>query len=316
MTLCRRSGVSAAEDTKADHRRRLAVCKAASALAATLLPEVDDVEVVSIVPRESSRSGVIRYGTDDNREATGLHTHRRLRQQIVHALAPQAAEELVYGTDELSVFNEEGLVRARDLANRLVFLGGFGEFSRAVGRRALAYEYEGSAFLSEASAFVVPPFVSDATYDRADGEVARVLQEGLDEAKRILVRSPFFLGFSRISIFWLSLCEAGARKAPLRPQASPGDAPGLRSHHPFVPLTRRAPHLSLWNDRNDPQAEHKDELVKLTDALLEKHSLNGEEVAGLLVREGAALGGQTLLPEAALACSGDCLQRLVPAATT
>jgi ATP-dependent Zn protease len=62
-----------------------------------LLPEVDDVEVVSIVPRESSMSGVIRYGVDDDREATGLHTQRRLKQQIVHALAPQAGEELLYG---------------------------------------------------------------------------------------------------------------------------------------------------------------------------------------------------------------------------
>ena len=33
-----------------------------------------------------------------------------------------------------------------------------------------------------------------------------------------------------------------------------------------------------------PQGEHKEELVKLTDALLERHSLTGGEVAALLVR--------------------------------
>lgn len=279
------------------------------------------MEVVSIVPRESSHSGVIRYGTDDDREATGLHTKRRLRQLIVHALAPHAAEEIVLGKEELSVFNEEGLVRARDLANRLVFLGGFGEFSPAVGRRALAFEQEGSSFLNEASVFTVPPFVSDRTYDAADAQVARVLAEGLDEAKRLLARGPLFdltsssparrcarradgaacCDETTLHVQLLSessrvdstpverargrraLCRAGSCLSRARPE------PPLRLPSLTVggPLPRPG---CLFANR---QTEHREELTKLTDTLLSKHSLTGAEVAAVLVRQQpAARGGQ------------------------
>ena len=177
---------SAAEARPAALTRRLAVQRAAAALAQELLPQLPSLELVSIAPRENSLGGFVRAYVDEARDAAGVYTAAFLREAAVCALAPRAAEEALYGVDELSTVNERGIATARELCARAVFMGAFAWRDPVLGRRALSYTIADGDFLGAADAVRVPPHVSPATYAAADGEVAALLEESYAAAQRLV----------------------------------------------------------------------------------------------------------------------------------
>ena len=68
-------------------RRRLAVQEAATALACTLLPAIEPVVQVTIVPREKYPLGQTVLKANEQRELTQLFTRRYLEEQLLTALA-------------------------------------------------------------------------------------------------------------------------------------------------------------------------------------------------------------------------------------
>jgi len=167
--------------------RRLAVHRAAAALAAELLPQLPGVELVSVAPRENSASGFLRCYVDEAREATGVRTAAFAHDQLVAALAPRAAEEAEYGRDGLSVVNAGLLGRARALASAAVLQLGFAaEAHPLLGRRALAYSSGDSDFLGRGGRTWLPTHLGEAAYAAADGEVAARLEDAYAEAQRMV----------------------------------------------------------------------------------------------------------------------------------
>lgn len=114
-------GVPREEIMNEKERRMTAYHEAGHAILGWLLPEVDTVHKVTIVPRGRAL-GVTQFVPEEERFHTG---ETRLRQMLAMALAGRAAEKLVFG--EYSAGAEDDLRRASSIARRMVSSLGMSE---------------------------------------------------------------------------------------------------------------------------------------------------------------------------------------------
>ncbi len=110
------------EELLSEHEREMtAYHEAGHALLAWLLPDVDSVHKVTIIPRGRAL-GVTQLLPDEERHSIG---ERRLHSELTVLLAGRAAEKLVF--DEFSANAEDDLKRATSLARRMVGYWGMSE---------------------------------------------------------------------------------------------------------------------------------------------------------------------------------------------
>ncbi len=110
------------EELLSEHEREMtAYHEAGHALLAWLLPDVDSVHKVTIIPRGRAL-GVTQLLPDEERHSIG---ERRLHSELSVLLAGRAAEKLVF--DEFSANAEDDLKRATSLARRMVGYWGMSE---------------------------------------------------------------------------------------------------------------------------------------------------------------------------------------------
>lgn len=115
----------------------MAVQEASTALVCTLMPAIEPVISVSIVPREKYPMGQTVLKVNEERELNLQFTRRYLEEQLLTVLAGRAAEELVYGRDEMSTINQRRLVTARRIVTKLVVSGSMTD-NPGIGPRTVA----------------------------------------------------------------------------------------------------------------------------------------------------------------------------------
>lgn len=160
-----------------EHERRLvAYHEGGHALVAAVLPDVDPLYKVTIVPRGRSL-GVTQFLPEDDR-----HNYSRsyLLQRLAVALGGRTAEEVALG--EITSGAENDLKEATRLARRMVTEWGMGESTGVV-----AYELEdGNSFLGQPSLGEHPRLYAEATAQKVDAEVTRILEEAHQQARTVL----------------------------------------------------------------------------------------------------------------------------------
>ncbi len=166
-------------------RRRLAVMEGATALACTLLPAIERVQRVTVEPREKFPLGQTVVAAAEGRELTQLFTRRYLEEQLLTVLAGRAAEELIYGADEMSTIHQRRLVLARRIAAKLVVSSGMAP-GPEIGPRALSAPRPGGG---RAVAQLVPRFVPPSAAVAADDRMAALLAAAYAEAGALLARN-------------------------------------------------------------------------------------------------------------------------------
>ena len=114
-------GAQREELLNAHEREMTAYHEAGHALLAWLLPDVDSVHKVTIIPRGRAL-GVTQLLPDEERHSVG---ERRLHSELTVLLAGGAAEKRVF--DEYSANAEDDLKRATGLARRMVGYWGMSE---------------------------------------------------------------------------------------------------------------------------------------------------------------------------------------------
>lgn len=114
-------GVPREEIMNEKERRMTAYHEAGHAILGWLLPEVDPVHKVTIVPRGRAL-GVTQFVPDEERFHMG---ETRLRQQLAMMLGGRTAEKLIF--DEYSAGAEDDLRRASQIARRMVAAWGMSE---------------------------------------------------------------------------------------------------------------------------------------------------------------------------------------------
>jgi cell division protease FtsH len=156
-----------------EHERRIvAYHEGGHALVAAVLPDVDPLYKVTIVPRGRSL-GVTQFLPEDDRRN---YPRSYLLERLTVALGGRAGEEVALG--EITSGAENDLKEATRLARRMVTTWGMGE------KTGLAtYDLDGeNAFLGQQALEGPGRVYSGATAERVDAEVERLLEQAHQQA--------------------------------------------------------------------------------------------------------------------------------------
>jgi len=149
------------------------------ALVSMALPGVDEVHKVSIIPRGV---GALGYTIQRPTEDRYLMTREELEDKIAVLLGGRAAEWLVFG--HLSTGAADDLAKATDIARSMVVRYGMDEELGFV-----SYDDRRPGFLGEVSYSNVERQYSEATAEKIDAAVKRVIDRVFDRTMTILERN-------------------------------------------------------------------------------------------------------------------------------
>ena len=157
-------------------RRIVAYHEGGHALVAALLPDVDPLYKVTIVPRGRSL-GVTQFRPEDDRRNV---PRTYLRERMAVALGGRSAEELALG--DITTGAENDLKEASQLARRMVSEWGMGEQTGPV-----IYDLsDGSPYLSQQAPEGHERVYSEVTAERLDAEVERLVTQAHQQARSVL----------------------------------------------------------------------------------------------------------------------------------
>ncbi|RDX70885.1 putative inactive ATP-dependent zinc metalloprotease FTSHI 2, chloroplastic, partial [Mucuna pruriens] len=142
--------------------KQVAINEAAMAVVAVNFPDLKNIEFVTIAPRAGRELGYVRVKMDSVKFNGGMLTRQSLLDHITVQLAPRAADELWFGSGQLSTIWAETADNARSAARTFV-LGGLSE------------KYHGISNF----------WVSDRI-NEIDSEAMRILNSCYERAKEIL----------------------------------------------------------------------------------------------------------------------------------
>jgi cell division protease FtsH len=157
-------------------RRIVAYHEGGHALVAGVLPDVDPLYKVTIVPRGRSL-GVTQFLPEDDRRN---YPRSYLLQRLAVALGGRTGEEVALG--EITSGAENDLKEATKLARRMVTEWGMGEQTGLV-----AYELDGeNSFLGQQALEGPSRLYSEVTAEHVDAEVERILEQAHQQARTVL----------------------------------------------------------------------------------------------------------------------------------
>ncbi|XP_061359143.1 probable inactive ATP-dependent zinc metalloprotease FTSHI 2, chloroplastic [Gastrolobium bilobum] len=106
--------------------KQVAINEAAMAVVAVNFPDLKNIEFVTIAPRAGRDLGYVRVKMDSVKFNEGMLTRQSLLDHITVLLAPRAADEIWFGSGQLSTIWAETADNARSAARTFV-LGGLSE---------------------------------------------------------------------------------------------------------------------------------------------------------------------------------------------
>ncbi|DBA94610.1 hypothetical protein WJX77_012597 [Trebouxia sp. C0004] len=169
----------------AARQKRLAVQEAATALVCTILPAIEPVILVTIKPREKYPLGQTVLRVNEQRELTKQFTRQYLEEQLLTALAGRAAEELVYGQDEMSTINQRRLVLARRIVQKLTVASAMTD-NPLIGPRTISTPFRrGGKSLKQ----IVSNRITHDTHLAVDQHMQLMLDEAYANVKAMLDRN-------------------------------------------------------------------------------------------------------------------------------
>ncbi len=146
------------------------------ALVAMIVPSADPVHKATIVPRGRALGMVMQLPEGDRYSMK----YAQMTSRLAIMMAGRVAEELIFGKENITSGASSDIKAATGLARAMVTQWGY---SDKLGTVAYGDNQE-EVFLGHSVARTQN--VSEETARLIDGEVKRLVQEGLDEARRIL----------------------------------------------------------------------------------------------------------------------------------
>src|SRR6266566_420108 len=157
-------------------RRIVAYHEGGHALVAAVLPDVDPLYKVTIVPRGRAL-GVTQFLPQDDRRN---YPRSYLLERLAVALGGRSAEELALG--DITTGAQNDLKEASQLARRMVSEWGMGEQTGPV-----VYDLEAeNPFLGQQAVGEVGRVYSEVTAERVDAEVEQLLEQAHQPARSVL----------------------------------------------------------------------------------------------------------------------------------
>merc|ERR1711990_378719 len=160
-------------------QRLVAYHEAGHGVMAALIPGYDTVAKLTIIPRSNGAGGFTLFTPDESRSESGLYSLKFLKWQLAVALGGRVAEELVYGSEEVTTGASNDLQQVRNIARRMVAQWGFSGDSLS----PIAWEPAESPGM-----FAGSTAASEETESTIDDEVAKLVDEAYATCKETLAQ--------------------------------------------------------------------------------------------------------------------------------
>lgn len=116
-------------------RDLVAYHEAGHAIVGALVPDYDQVQKISIIPRSNGAGGLTFFAPQESRLESGLYSRQYLESQLAVALGGRLAEEIIYGEDMATTGASNDIQQVANIAKRMVKQWGM---SDKVGRVVVA----------------------------------------------------------------------------------------------------------------------------------------------------------------------------------
>jgi len=118
--------------------------EAGHAIVGALVPDYDQVQKISIIPRSNGAGGLTFFAPQESRLESGMYSKQYLESQLAVALGGRLAEEIIYGEDMVTTGASNDIQQVASIAKRMVKEWGM---SDKVGRIALSEPSGGGPFM-------------------------------------------------------------------------------------------------------------------------------------------------------------------------
>ena len=124
---------------RSKQKELVAYHEAGHAIVGALVPDYDQVQKITIIPRSNGAGGLTFFAPQESRLESGMYSRQYLESQLAVALGGRLAEEIIYGEDMVTTGASNDIQQVANIAKRMVKEWGM---SDKVGRIALS---DGSA---------------------------------------------------------------------------------------------------------------------------------------------------------------------------
>ena len=155
-------------------KEKIAYHETGHALVSVMLENADPLHKVSIIPRGMALGVTVNLPEEDRH----LYSKKDLMARILQLFGGRAAEEVFYGKDGITTGAENDLMRATELAYRMV--ASWGMFDE-IGPIHVSVNRNAGLFSPQAE-----PQISEETARKIDEQVNKILREAYEKAKNII----------------------------------------------------------------------------------------------------------------------------------
>merc|ERR1719410_431235 len=142
MVGLEKKGAAAAAVTK--QKELVAYHEAGHAVAGALMPDYDQVQKITIIPRSNGAGGLTFFAPSDARLESGMYSRQYLESQLVVALGGRLAEEIIFGEDFVTTGASNDIQQVARIAKNMIKQWGMSE---KVGSVALEAPSSGGPFM-------------------------------------------------------------------------------------------------------------------------------------------------------------------------
>jgi cell division protease FtsH len=166
----------------AQQNELVAYHEAGHAICGALIPDYDQVQKISIIPRSNGAGGLTFFSPQEQRLESGMYSKQYLESQLAVALGGRLAEELIFGEDLVTTGASNDIQQVANIAKRMVKEWGM---SDVVGRVALSTPQSGGPFMGRSMGQRGTSW-GGKIMSGVDSEVERLVNNSYITAKTIL----------------------------------------------------------------------------------------------------------------------------------
>lgn len=159
--------------------------EAGHAVVGALIPDYDQVQKISIIPRSNGAGGLTFFAPQEGRLEAGLYSRQYLESQLAVALGGRLAEEIIFGEDNTTTGASNDFQQVANIAKRMIKEWGM---SDTVGRVALETPQQGGPFMGRAMGQQRTRW-GTKIMGKTDAEVERLVNNSYIKAKQIITEN-------------------------------------------------------------------------------------------------------------------------------
>ena len=160
--------------------------EAGHAICGALIPDYDQVQKISIIPRSNGAGGLTFFSPEESRLESGMYSKQYLESNLVVALGGRLAEEIIFGEDLVTTGASNDLNQVAGIAKQMVKEWGMSDL---VGPIALSSPDEGGPFLGRELGMRQRNLWGPKLMGLVDSEVERLVNNAYVIAKKILTEN-------------------------------------------------------------------------------------------------------------------------------